>query len=114
MKRGLLFFLITCLFQQFMFAQTTKLSNNTSLNVGFSLNGHSIFIQSTNTNIDTLWESDGTAGGTKKIISNVSISGTAGVIFFNNKIFFTGITSASGAELWSSDGTVAGTTLVKI
>ena len=114
MKRALLFFSLACMSQQCITAQTTRLSDNTDLKSGISLNGNAIFIQRNGTNVDSIWESDGTVNGTRKALVNVAYLDTSNsLLVFNNKLFFTGITAATGAELWLTDGTDAGTSLLK-
>ena len=89
-------------------AQVTKLSNNT--NFGFAITlGNKAFLA---TDKDSIWVTDGTPAGTKKLVSNVTIYKDEAVVY-KNKIFFSGKNSSNGIELWVSDGTAAGTKIVK-
>lgn len=54
-----------------------------------------------------LWRSDGTTGGTQKVLANASASDLVDV---GGKVFFAGIpVGFSVASLWTSDGTTPGT-----
>lgn len=72
-----------------------------------------IFPYSDGTNFFSLWQSDGTAAGTKsfkdfpnsqKNIPLIYINGNSNPLF-NGKFFFSATTDAIGNELWTSDGT---------
>ena len=63
-----------------------------------------------------LWETNGTATGTKEItgISGASPVGlfhglNADLVVFNNKVLFAGLDASNQTELWVTDGTAAGT-----
>ena len=88
-------------------AQVTKLSNNTNLGFALTLGNKALLA----TDKDSIWVTDGTPAGTKKLISTVTYNGEA--VVYKNKIFFTGKNASKGAELWVSDCTAAGTKLVK-
>jgi len=90
-------------------SQVTALSNNTNLESGGVVNGKAILISRS----DSLWISNGTAAGTVKLTSTVSIIDTLGFALFKNKLFFAGKNAAKGVELWATDGTAAGTVLIK-
>ncbi len=89
-------------------SQVTLLSNNTNLDRGIVVNGKAILLAAN----DSIWTTDGTAAGTLRLVTNVK-SADSGVVVLNNQLYFTGVTSGSGAELWKSDGTAAGTVPVK-
>jgi ELWxxDGT repeat protein len=89
-------------------AQVTKLSNNTNLVSSLTL-GNKAFLK---TQDDSIWITNGTAAGTKKLVSTVSLSNDQAVVF-QNKVFFAGKNAANGIELWTSDGTAANTKLFK-
>lgn len=59
----------------------------------------------------TLWKSDGTAGGTRRV-SDVGFVDVTPLLVLNGKLLFSGVT-ADGNELWISDGTPEGTTMLK-
>jgi len=63
-----------------------------------------------------LWKSDGTGGGTVKIVE-VAPPGilqiVQSVMAGENKMYFTALTTANGLEVWTSDGTAGGTHIVK-
>jgi ELWxxDGT repeat protein len=62
----------------------------------------------------TLWKSDGTAGGTVEIASSSVVNGIHDVTTMGGALYFGGTGSNGlGDELWKSDGTSAGTVLVK-
>ncbi len=58
-----------------------------------------------------LWSTDGTTAGTTQFSS--TLNAVKYFKIFNNKLYFTALTAANGAELWSTDGTLAGTQMVK-
>lgn len=59
-----------------------------------------------------LWATDGTAGNTRNVNANVSVTGELAV--FNDRLYFSGKEGTSGYQvLWVSDGTGAGTKSVK-
>jgi ELWxxDGT repeat protein len=89
-------------------AQVTKLSNNTNLVSSLTLGTKALL----ETKDDSIWVTDGTAAGTKKLISTVSLSNDQAVVY-KNKVFFAGKNAANGIELWTSDATAAGTKLLK-
>jgi len=89
-------------------SQVTRLSNNTNIRFGIPLGNIGILADSTG----SLWKTDGTAAGTVQYTSKVNVDSTFAVAVFNNKIYFSGV-SSEGYELWSTDGTDAGTQLVK-
>lgn len=67
------------------------------------------------TNIVNLWESDGSATGTKivKSLPPDNVTFYSSVIVFRGKIIFTASDTIHGMELWQSDGTATGTMLLK-
>lgn len=89
------------------------------------VDGHWYFRAKGGENTGTqLWATDGTAAGTRTLLSNPRTSGfrlnllgqLAGPRAFfdlDGTLLFQGTDGATGAELWRSDGTPAGTTLVK-
>src|SRR5437870_2355655 len=88
-------------------AQVTKLSNNTNLEIAIPLGNIAVLISQS----DSLWRTDGTAGGTFKYATNVSVSNTFDYIVSNGKIYFAG-KDANGTELWVTDGTAIGTKMI--
>ena len=64
------------------------------------------------------WVSDGTAGGTSllKVLNNsptgANAADNSGFVLYNNKLYFTASTAASGYELWVTDATTNGTQMV--
>jgi ELWxxDGT repeat protein len=54
----------------------------------------------------TLWQSDGTAAGTKRVtpLGSSGLTGSAFMTVFNGRMLF-----GAGGKLWASDGTAAGT-----
>jgi ELWxxDGT repeat protein len=63
-------------------------------------------------NYGDLWTSDGTPGGTQKIISfgTPNFDTTLNQFFvFDEQVYFTGDDYLHGRELWQTDGTIAGT-----
>ena len=89
-------------------AQVTKLSNNTNFGLAITL-GNKAFLA---TDKDSIWITDGTPAGTKKLVSNVTIYKEEAAVY-KNKIFFAGKNSAKGTELWVSDGTATDTKILK-
>ncbi|HRJ52595.1 MAG TPA: hypothetical protein PLE99_07500 [Candidatus Thiothrix moscowensis] len=68
------------------------------------------------TNGSELWESDGTAEGTK-LVKDIKPGSGGGEPFdltvYNNKLYFQADDGTNGFELWESNGTADGTKLVK-
>lgn len=89
-----------------VFGQAIQLDDNHSLS-GFPLNGKLIL---TSDRDSTFWSSDGTAINTVQF-STVK-SADEGFALLNNKLYFSGLNAANGAELWVTDGTGPGTVLV--
>jgi ELWxxDGT repeat protein len=90
------------------FGQVSLLSNNTNLTSGLVVNGKGLLIAEN----DSLWVTDGSAGGTVKLINTMRATDTGGIVY-QGKLFGTGVTAANGYEFWVTDATTAGTTLVK-
>lgn len=58
----------------------------------------------------TLWATDATAAGTRRVLALGPIADWAGTIAaFGDRVFFWKSTATEGWELWSTDGTTAGT-----
>lgn len=91
-------------------AQVTEINSNQSLKIQFPIpnSDKGILISDVDS---TVWVTDGTALGTKKLSSGIRFSEGAGVL--NNKVLFVGKTAANGKELFITDGTIAGTKIVK-
>ena len=89
-------------------AQVTQINNNNSLHsIGPLSNGKVVY----SSDIDSsIWATDGTAVNTIQISS---VKYTGHFIYLNNKIYFSGLTTANGNELYVTDGTSVGTSLVK-
>lgn len=60
---------------------------------------------------NVLYQSDGTTAGTVAFMP--ALQNARFFKIFNNRLYFTAFSSASGVEIWSTDGTAAGTTLLK-
>jgi ELWxxDGT repeat protein len=62
-----------------------------------------------------LWQTDGTAGGTKQVLdfSTLGAGGLSNLTAAGNLLFFTVFASSGNEQLWRSDGTAAGTILVQ-
>lgn len=71
-----------------------------------ALNGNVYFVAAQG----QLWRTDGTAIGTTMLKSFNAIGSLTAV---NGALYFSGSTTADGAELWTSDGTAAGTVMLK-
>ena len=88
-----------------------KLNNNLSAGQYAVLNG-ALFFTFTDAAAGTeLWKSDGTAGGTGRLVDllpGTSGSNPASLQVMNNTLYFTA-KGPQGASWWSSDGTAAGT-----
>ncbi len=94
-----------------------------------TLPGKFIFSVSDEANGSSLWQSDGTPGGTTVFKTfdmpngneaaflmpdfNFTIFGYTKSLFQGNKFFFAAATDEQGYELWISDGTIPGTYMVK-
>src|SRR5205809_370554 len=89
-------------------AQVTKLANNKNLEFALPLGTNAALT----TTDDSLWVTDGTPSGTRKLSNIVSLADNQAVVF-NNRIFFAGTNAANGTELWSSNCTTPGTKLFK-
>lgn len=79
-----------------------------------------VYFQGTDTARGTeLWETDGTANGTKLVKDirpnmNANRSGSpGGFTEYKNKLYFSAADTSSNIEVWESDGTTAGTKLFK-
>ncbi len=90
-------------------AQVTKLSNNTNIRFGIPFNGKFLMADSSG----SLWTTDGTAVNTVIYTTKVKFDMLGGIAIINNKLYFSGVSTADGSELWVTDGTDAGTSLVK-
>ncbi|MFN4247604.1 MAG: ELWxxDGT repeat protein [Flavipsychrobacter sp.] len=62
-----------------------------------------------NSNIASLWQTNGTKAGTQKIAD----LGINDAVTYNSKIYFSGIDNNTKNDLWATDGTVAGTVMIK-
>jgi ELWxxDGT repeat protein len=115
MKKNLLAFFVLFTLSIAVQAQVTRLSNNTNLLYGAPINASkAIFLQPIAGQADfNLYVTDGTAVNTVKLNIPVTLASQSAFAFLNNKLYFTGLNAANGAELWVTDGTDAGTALVK-
>src|SRR4051794_29527563 len=104
----LLVFVIYSLIPLQSISQVTKLSNNSNINFGAALGSIGVLT----TDDGSLWRTDGTALGTQKFTSKVTMDSLNAVIF-GGKIYFAGKSAIGGSELWVTDGTDAGTEMVK-
>jgi ELWxxDGT repeat protein len=80
-----------------------------------SFNGSLFFIANDGSgNGAVLWQSDGTAGGTAKVVDGNGHTVAAGGILsgVNTDLYFAG-SNATGSGLWKTDGTAGGTVLVQ-
>jgi len=59
-----------------------------------------------------LWRSDGTPGGTVKLLPAGQLSRSVGLAVLGNQVFFAASDGIHGDELWQSDGTAGGTRMV--
>ena len=110
MKKILPLFMLVIGITNHVSAQVIQLSNNTNLLLGVPISStKAIFIQQ---ETDSLWVTDGTAANTFKLNIPVKLESETGFAIWNNKLYFSGINAANGAELWVTDGTVAGTSMV--
>ncbi len=79
-------------------------------------NGNQMFFaarEGTNFNTE-LWVTDGTAGGTRKIVSAIPANDPIGFTALDsNRVIFTAYTADYGREPWVSDGTDSGTFMLK-
>jgi ELWxxDGT repeat protein len=89
-------------------AQVTQLSNNTNLVSSLTLGNKALL----KTQDDSIWVTNGTKAGTKKLVTNVSLANDQAVVY-KNKVFFAGKNAANGIELWTSDATATNTKLLK-
>ncbi len=108
MKNFTPFFICFCLllFAEYSEAQVTKISNNTNFQFSITLGSKAILVDDK----DSIWVTNGTPAGTKKVTSKVAFKDT--VAIYKNKVFFAG-KSVKGIELWATDGTDQGTALIK-
>jgi ELWxxDGT repeat protein len=109
MKPKLLIPVVLCFISFSIHAQVTQINSNNSLEVIFTMSATKTLLYS---HIDsTLWVTDGTLSGTKKISTTILYGQAAGLM--NGKIIFSGRSDAAGYELFITDGTQVGTTLLK-
>lgn len=115
MKTFLPFLLALLALSQTSHEQVTRLSNNTNLSFGAPISAtKAIFTQPIEGRTDYyLWVTDGTPANTFKLNIPVTLESESGVVFLNDKMYFSGLNDTYGAELWVTDGTAAGTHLVK-
>ncbi|MBS1744943.1 MAG: T9SS type A sorting domain-containing protein [Bacteroidetes bacterium] len=90
-----------------LYAQVSKLANNKNFTMAITLGNKSLLA----TDKDSVWVTDGTKGGTTKLLSNAITTEQA--VVYKNKIYAGVYNAAKGAELWVSDGTTSGTKLFK-
>jgi ELWxxDGT repeat protein len=76
-----------------------------------SMNDRLFLIAADKTHNRSLWQSDGTPGGTR-LVKDIG-QDISGLTNANGKLFFLGDDGIHGQELWRSDGTPAGTVMVK-
>jgi ELWxxDGT repeat protein len=79
--------------------------------------GNQVFFPARDRDLDvSLWMSDGTVAGTRRVRSAASAPGSPGpseLTAYRGKLYFADETPGEGRELWRSDGTDAGTELVE-
>lgn len=109
MKTKLLTPLLLCLIACSLSAQVTQINSNSSLHVIFRLSVSKTLLYSSKDS--TIWVTDGTLAGTKKLSTAIFYGETAGIL--GGKMIFMGRSDAAGYELFITDGTEAGTTLLK-
>lgn len=61
---------------------------------------------------NALWKTDGTPAGTSRILAPGNPYQFQNLTAFQNQLFFSARTAATGIELWKSDGTHTGTVMV--
>jgi ELWxxDGT repeat protein len=93
------------------YAQVTRLSNNTSYDLGFALTDNLIVLRSSISK--TIWVYNIAGNSFTQLSSAVTVEQDYGFGFMNSKLYFAGKTVAEGIELWVTDGTPGGTTIVK-
>lgn len=79
--------------------------------MGFKVFGNKLYFTAwNNSGGRSLWESDGTSSGTKKINNTYSGPSTAlpGFTEYNNKLYFSASNNSDGEELWVTDGSTNG------
>jgi ELWxxDGT repeat protein len=78
------------------------------------LNGLAYFVATVDGGRNELWKSDGTAGGTERVIDLTigTIVGAFGIMLVADHLTFLADDGVNGYELWVSDGTAAGTVRV--
>ena len=111
MKKKLLFAFLFSMFLLPVIAQVTRLSDNTSYDLGLALTDSKIILRSGITK--TLWIYDIPGNSFTELNSTVTVEPDASYGLMSGKVYFAGKTVAEGIELWVTDGTPAGTTLVK-
>jgi ELWxxDGT repeat protein len=84
---------------------------------GIEAVGDKVFFPARDRNLDvSLWMSDGTVAGTRRVRAAASAPGSPGpgeLTAYRGKLYFADETPGEGRELWRSDGTDAGTVPVK-
>ncbi|MFN8518981.1 MAG: ELWxxDGT repeat protein [Chloroflexota bacterium] len=71
-----------------------------------------LFAASTSTSKgDVLWTTDGTAGGTHRVVGGSVVRDVAGLVESGDRVVFAG-SSAQGLEPWVTDGSRAGTSML--
>lgn len=103
--------LVTDLYPGWIYANDAYSSYPTSLRVR---NGKLVFSASAEEG-SGLWESDGTASGTRNLLKASDVAGltTIGEQFdLEGQTYFRGFSFTSGEELWKTDGTATGTQMV--
>lgn len=111
MKRNVLAALVLLTSTVAVNSQVTRLSNNTSYDLGVPLNNSKIVLRS---GVDNgLWSYDIAGNSFVQLNSLLTVATDFPVGVLNGKMYFAGSTAATGTELWVTDGTIAGTSLVK-
>ncbi len=100
--------LLLALILQLSYGQTTLVSGNTNLHIGFVLPTGVPILQN---ETGQLYTTDGVSA--TLITSMVKRYDSASAVVYKNKLYFTGVNADNDVELWVTDGTAAGTSLVQ-
>ena len=103
-------FLLLSLFTLPVYAQVTRLSNNTSYDQGFALSETKILLRSRIN--DSIWVYDIPGNTFIKLSDTITVGTTQEFAVLNGTVYFSGKTNTRGLELCKTDGTPGGTSMV--